>query len=453
MKRIIEGAFEKWADDPHRKPLLVWGARQIGKTYAVRDWAPRRFKHLVEVNFQEKPSWKKAFSGDLDPDTILRNIEIALERPILRDGSDILFFDEIQDCPEALTSLKYFCEKSPQIPVVAAGSLLGVRLVGTPFPVGKVEIIHMYPMSFGEFLRAASIPLFKTYTDALVTPKSVSSIAHEKLWRFFKDYLTTGGLPEVVSAWIQGGAHHGGLRAFEAARAKSQALLSGYIADISKHAGKTNAMHIERVWRNIPVQLAGVADGSTQRFIFKDVLPGLKAYRDLAGPIDWLMNAGLIIKRPICHSSQAPLAAYVRENIFKLQMFDVGVLGTMAGISLKSIDAFDFGTYKGYLVENFVAQELCASHPSLATTPFLHSWNEGQAEIEFLLESHQGNIPVEVKSGGRLRAKSMRSYTERWQPPTCIVISAREYSETKGEAHRQVNLPLYLTARVWAEVL
>ena len=134
MKRIIEGAFEKWADDPHRKPLLVWGARQIGKTYAVRDWAPRRFKHLVEVNFQEKPSWKKAFSGDLDPDTILRNIEIALERPLLRDGSDILFFDEIQDCPEALTSLKYFCEKSPQI------------------PAGKVEIIHMYPMSFGDFL-------------------------------------------------------------------------------------------------------------------------------------------------------------------------------------------------------------------------------------------------------------------------------------------------------------
>ena len=211
-------------------------------------------------------------------------------------------------------------------------------------------------------------------------------------------------------------------------------------------------MHIERVWRNIPVQLAGAADDSTQRFKFKDVLPGLKAYRDLVGPIDWLLNAGLIIKRPICHSSQSPLAGYVRENIFKLQMFDVGILGTMAGISLKSIDAFDFGTYKGYLVENFVSQELCASHPNLTTTQTLHAWNEGHAEIEFLLESHQGNIPVEVKSGARIRAKSMRSYVERWQPKTSIVISSREYSETDGKTHRQINLPLYLTARLWSEI-
>lgn len=452
MKRRIELAYQKWATTQQRKPLIIWGARQIGKTYSIREWASRNFTHLVEMNFQETPSWKKVFAGDLHPDEVLRNIEISLARPIGRNGQDILFFDEIQECPEALTALKYFNEKAPHIPVIAAGSLLGVRLAGTSFPVGKVEMLHMYPMSFGEFLQAASSSLYEIYANAISSPKSIGAVAHERFWQFFKDYLAIGGLPEVVSEWIGAGARAGGIRAFNAARSKSQVLLAGYIADISKHSGKTNSMHIERVWRNVPLQLASHTDGSTQRFKFKDIIPGLKAYRELVRPIDWLTNAGLIIRRPICHSSGAPLAAYTKENIFKLQMFDVGMLGTMTGLSLKGIDAFDFGTYKGYLAENFVAEELCSSYPLRTAMPALHAWNEGQAEIEFLLESDAGPVPVEVKSGGRVRAKSLRSYCERWNPELSVIISAREYSEIQVGAQRQVNLPLYLTERLWKEL-
>ncbi len=451
MKRQIDAEFDQWFANPTRKPALIWGARQIGKTYAVRDWASRNFSAVIEINFQERPSWKKAFAGDLDPESILRNIEITIERPINRDGRDILFFDEIQECSEALTSLKYFCETSTGVPVIAAGSLLGVRLAGTPFPVGKVEILHMYPMSFGEFLQAVSSPMSTVFNEALAAPKSLSAIAHEKMWSLFKDYLSIGGLPEVVDVWLQQGGHAGGLRAFNAARVKSEMLFAGYISDIAKYSGRTNAMHIERVWRAIPSQLAGSVDDATQRFRFKDVLPGLKAYRDLAGPIDWLLKAGLVIKRPICHSAATPFAAYTKENIFKLQMFDVGLLGTMAGLSLKTIDSFDFGTYKGFLVENFVAQELLAAHPHRGSVPALHAWSEGQAEIEFLVDSENGPVPVEVKSGTRIRAKSMASYIERWRPKTSLILSARDYAESINDGVRQIRLPLYLAARVWGE--
>lgn len=305
----------------------------------------------------------------------------------------------------------------------------------------------MHPMSFSEVLEASvSTRDLDHYQESLMDPKSLSHIAHERYWRLFKCYLVTGGLPESVATWISYGGFDGGLQAFQAAREKLAVNITGYVADIAKHSGKIDSMHIERTWRNVPQQLAQSQDTSTSRFKFKDVLPGLASYRDLSGPINWLIRSGLLIKVPICQSAQLPLSAYVKENIFKLYMFDVGILTTMLDLKPKTIMDFDFGTYKGYLAENFVLEELQASQtiPSYSST--FYAWQEGQAEIEFLLQDNSEVIPLEVKAGTKVRAKSLRSFMDRYQPKHSIILSGRMPDIVEKDGTNQMNLPLYFAS-------
>ncbi len=449
MKRDITKQLNHWSMAAKRKPLVVLGARQVGKTYTLREFGHNRYQKVHEINFQSTPSAHSVFAADLDAARMVRDLELVLGTTIDTRGDEALFFDEIQDCPRALTALKYFCEQLPSLPVMTAGSLLGIYLVPTPFPVGKVDIVYMDPMSFGEVLQAQQkSKLFEAFTAAVESPQSLSPVAHEQLWDAFKNYLCTGGLPEVVSTWIDHGSDRS-LTALSAARQLLQLLIASYTADIAKHAGKVNAMHIERVWRNVPQQLALAQDASTNRYKFKNVITGVNAYRDLAGPIDWLVRAHMVHKIAICHSADSPIAAFTKENIFKLYMFDTGILGALLNLQPSLIQDFDFGTYKGYLAENFVAAELIATRPHRAGEPSLHAWCQGQAEIEFLVESSLGAIPIEVKSGQRIRAQSLRSFNDRYKPAVSIILSARRPSETIDGSTRHINLPLYLASRIW----
>jgi hypothetical protein len=246
----------------------------------------------------------------------LRDLSFLLDQPI-DVKNDLLIFDEIQACPAALTSLKYFAEQLPELAVCCAGSLLGLHLADVSFPVGKVDLLHMHPMCFAEFLAAQDDLKSLTFLNNCTVKSSISNIIHEHLWQQFKNYLIVGGLPEVVSVFLENKENlH---TALTRTREKQNELIYGYYADIAKHSGKVNAMHIARVWQAIPNQLAQSQDGSAKRFQFKGVVPGIDRYQRLASVFDWLSAAELIIKVPIIEQVELPLMAYTQESQFKVQ--------------------------------------------------------------------------------------------------------------------------------------
>jgi uncharacterized protein len=437
MKRNISQILQTWRIDENRKPLLLTGARQVGKTYSLREFGRVCFPRYHFVNFEEQPSAVSIFSGDLTPDRIIQDISLFLDTPI-DTRSDLLVFDEIQACPQALTSLKYFAEKMPHMAVCSAGSLLGVHLAECAFPVGKVDEYHMVPMTFAEFLMAADNPLLCEAFESIDHLAPISETLHNRLWNEFKHYLVTGGLPEVVVTFNRG--REDLFSAFQQVRNLQNRLITDYVADMAKHCGKQNAMHLERLWRNIPAQLGRDQDGAATKFVFKDVLPGIRGYERMAGVIDWLKAAGLVLRLPIVNSGLLPFPAYEKENFFKLFVFDVGILGALGKLPVKSILDYDYGTYKGFFAENFVAQEFQACRRDN-----LACWREGRAEVEFITEVDGRVVPIEVKSGWVTQAKSLKVFADKYYPPFSAVFSARNL----GVEHqrRKHYYPLYLTAK------
>lgn len=436
MKRLIQAGLNAWRKQECRQPLLLQGARQVGKTYSLMEFGKSGFPKVHYINFEEEGQFASVFAGDLRPDRIIQDIALLRNIPVDRQ-TDLLVFDEIQQCPRALTSLKYFAERMPELAVCAAGSLLGVHLGESPFPVGKVAELRMGPLTFEEFLMAGGNPMLHEAFAAVRELTPLSEALHARLWEEFKLYLATGGLPEVVAAFVR---HRDDLFvAFQEVRAAQTRLVSDYVADMAKHCGKQNAMHLERLWRNVPAQLGRDQSGSASKFVFKDVLPGIKGYERLAGAIDWLEAAGLILRVPIANSGLLPFTAYEKENFFKLFVFDVGILGALSRLPVKSVLDYDYGTYKGFYAENFAAQELTASRRNLAC------WREGCAEVEFLCEVDGAVIPVEVKSGGVTQAKSLNVFAGKYRPPFSAVFSGRNLG---ADPHlRKHYYPLYLAAK------
>jgi uncharacterized protein len=349
---------------------------------------------------------------------------------------DLLIFDEIQACPRALTSLKYFCEEMPELALTAAGSLLGIYLGPVSFPVGKVDLLTLFPMTYGEFLLALNeIKLFD-FLENLQWNESIPDFAHERLFELLKYYFIVGGLPEVVKIFAKTYRQDEKklFNAFENTRERQNILIQSYLADIAKHSGKVNAMHITRIWEAIPAQLAKTQDG-VNKFVFKGVVPGVDRYSRLVGAIDWLQAARLLIKVPIVNSGHLPFSAYASENTFKLYVFDVGILGAMSALSPQAILQYDYGSYKGYFAENYIAQALTANQ-----FKHLFSWQEKQAEVEFLSEANNLPIPIEVKSGWVTHTKSAKIFAEKYQSPYRIVFSGKNLSFTQS-VH---NYPLYL---------
>lgn len=428
MQRHILIALTAWKNRPDRKPLLLDGARQTGKTYLLERLLGQTFARVLRIDFLEQPHMAKAFEGSLVPEDVLTSIEL-LSGQGFDAAHDLLILDEIGECPRAVTALKYFAEKMPRGFVAASGSNIG--LLGA-FPVGKVELHEVRPLSFAEFVAAAG----SAAVQKAFAAQTDSEAAHSTLMDLLTDYYFVGGMPEAVATWM---AHRDSpvLERIAAVTAVHRNLLDGYRRDFGKYAGKVNAHIIESVFNHVPAQLGAVMDESVKRFRFKDVVAGKSRYADFETAIAWLHKCKLVLKnQPIEGLPTTPLAARFKGNCVKLFLFDVGLLNHMLGSGYREIKEQAYAC-KGFVAENFVQQELAA----LGLEPTA-SWGDARAEIEFLLtDAHGRVVPVEVKSGKRTRAKSLQSYIEKCQPHMTLKLTGTRASGPDAKTHRV--LPLY----------
>ena len=409
LQRLALAKLAAWRQRPARKPILVDGARQVGKSWLVgKLFGPREFRKVHWLDFRAEPRLAALFAESLDPAVVVGNMEIELNEGIdLRQ--DLLFLDEIGECQRAVDSLKYFAERLPNAFVCASGSNIGLL---RSYPVGKVEELELFPLCFEEFLMASG----QAQLVEAFRARRRNAAIHQKLWRLLLDYYFVGGMPEAVAAWFEPGGS--ALERTEAVTGIHRSLVNGYRRDFGKYADQRNAQHIDQVFNSIPVQLAANRNGSVARYRFKGVLAHRQRYRELAGPIDWLEKARLAWKCfPVEGKPEAPLQALAKANRFRLYSFDVGLLGHMLGMTYADQQA-QSTSYKGYIAENFVQTELCVrvGHPT-------YGWQQARAEVEFLHRSKDGEIvPVEVKSGARTRARSLRSYIDRYAPSRAIKL-------------------------------
>ena len=436
MKRDALLKLKNWLGCKDRKPLIIKGARQVGKTFLVTEFGKIYFEKLHTFNFEEDKEIHLVFEKNFVPKRIIEELSYVRQIPINIER-DLVFFDEIQECPKALTALKYFCEDMPRLPIIAAGSLLGIKLSDESFPVGKTDFLHLYPMSFREFLLANGNDMLVNAYDNASLDEAMPDIAHNRLWTELLNYYVTGGMPQVVAGYINKKSDK--LTVFDEVRKLQKILIEGFNKDFAKHSGKNNSVHIESVFENIPMQLASVVDGSTQRYYFSSAIPGKKGYAELRGPISWLENAALIIKVNICNRAEVPLKAFCKDNTFKLFVFDIGLLGAMLHLPIQSILKQNYGITKGYLAENFVAQEFLANGMDE-----LYSWTEKNSEIEFLIYEGENIIPVEVKAGHRTQAKSLKQFLMKYSPTGAYKLSAGQFSKSGTIT----NIPLYLAAKL-----
>lgn len=433
MAKLLE-----WKQNPKRKPLILKGARQVGKTFLLKSFGEKEFPQVHYFNFEKNPALETIFQIDLNPKRIIDELVFSQNKKIDIEH-DLIIFDEIQACPRALTSLKYFCEDLPAAYLCCAGSLLGIHLGPNSYPVGKVNHMQLFPMTFVEFLMACEDELYVDLLNTITIKSEIPLTAHDYLWNKLKHYFVVGGLPEVVDTYRQNSQDL--FTACHLVREKQKELIEDYYADIAKHSGKINAMHINRILNNVPEQLGRSQDGSAQKFKFKNSVPGIDRFNKLADAIDWLYAAGLILKTHIINNAHLPLKAYVVENAFKLFLFDVGILGALSDLNPKTLLDYDYGSFKGFFAENFVAQALQAhGHDAL------YSWTENMAEIEFLQQIENAAIPIEVKSGWVTQAKSLQVFNHKYHPPFRVIMSAKPL---KIDTQNQLwNIPLYLAGLI-----
>ncbi len=409
LQRLLYADLLAWKLQAERKPVLLDGARQVGKSWLIEQlFGLREFRKVHKLDFRREPGLADLFSESLEPRAILSNIELRFNHAIDIE-QDLIFFDEVGECQLVVDSLKYFAELMPQAFVCASGSNIGLL---DSFPVGKVQHMELFPFCFEEFIMATGQDrLLQAFRE-----QKKSQAVHKLLWSQLLDFYFVGGMPEAVNSWfgVEESVYD---RAQKVVQVHAN-LVGGYQKDFGKYAGKYHAQQIESVFQNVPRQLASSQDGSVQRFKFKNVIEKKQRYRQLQGPIDWLEKARLVWK---CHSidgrPEPPLLARARANIFKLYLFDVGLLGYMLGMTYADQRAQEM-SYKGYIAENFVLTELRArvAYP-------LYSWEQARAEVEFLHRCDDGEvIPVEVKSGQRTRARSLRSYIDRYSPTRAIKL-------------------------------
>lgn len=428
MKRALLTELLNWKDKKRRKPLLIDGARQTGKTFLLQQLLGQEFNNVIHLDFLESPELKEIFDGSLSPKEIISNIELLTGNNFTPE-TDLLILDEIGECQKAITSLKYFAEQAPTYFIAASGSNIGLL---KSFPVGKVEQYYLRPLSFHEFLWASNEnALIKAFES-----KTNSAAAHSKLFNKLTDYYFTGGMPEAVSCWYNENSLVDKINTVTKIQAN---LVEGYKRDFGKYSEKVDAQLLEATFTNIPHQMSAVMDDSVKRFKFKGVFKNKSRYSEFESAITWLHRCRLALKNhPIEGKPKTPLAAYQKENMVKLFLFDVGLLNHMLDTRYNEIKKQAY-EYKGYIAENFVQQELA----TIDLEPTF-SWNDARAEIEFIISNDVGQIvPVEVKSGKRTRAKSLKSYIEKCNPHKTIKLTGTQGSSPTEKTH--IVLPLYYT--------
>lgn len=426
MKRSALSDLIRWKSDPDRKPLVVRGARQVGKTWLMREFGRIAYENVVYISFDEQVEVKSLFETDKDPHRLVQMLSLIAETPI-HPKTTLIIFDEIQECPAALNSLKYFCEKANEYHVVTAGSLLGTLLAQPKsYPVGKVNLLDVHPLDFPEFLEALSPSLF-AYYESIEPGQVIESIFHNRLLEAFDLYLITGGMPECLMSWLE---HKDPARI---ARIQTE-LVDLYESDFSKYNGRVNSGRILMVFRSIVSQLAK----PNEKFVYGVVREGARA-REFEEAIEWLVSAGLVNRVRNVSKPELPLPAFDKLEHFKLFMFDTGLLKRMAGIPNAAILTKTDFQFKGPLAENFVLQQL---RGMFEVEPRYYSDRSG--EIDFVLQHGTEIVPVEVKSGEDKCAPSFKRYVNEHHPKYAVRFSRRNYRKD-GEI---TNVPLYLASRL-----
>jgi len=424
MQREKLKELQAWKESKFRKPLIVRGARQVGKTWLLEEFGRTSYGNTVYVNFEDTPVLQSLFIGDFDIDRIINVLQIY-SKTVIHPEDTLIIFDEIQSAERGLTSLKYFCEKAPQYHIVAAGSLLGMGLHShLSFPVGKVDFMDLRPLSFAEFLISLNEhglvdALRKHDWDAI-------SIFHDKLVEYLRYYFYIGGMPEVVDAFIQ-------TRDWQLVRRIQLRILHSYEGDFSKHAPLEVVPRIRMVWQNIPAQLAK----ENKKFIYGIIKEGARA-KEFVLAIQWLVDCGLLLK---CHrvtKPGIPLIAYQDLSVFKLYLHDVGLLAAMAGINVQTLIEGDsiFTEFKGALTEQYVMQQL-----RVESDRFISYWTNERStyEVDFVIQDNGKVLPIEVKSSTNLKAKSFKIFCDKYKPESAVRASLSHYKEESW----MTNLPLY----------
>ena len=422
MKRALYQKLIDWKSDSRRKPLLLQGARQVGKTWLINEFGKNAYKNYVYLNFEQNPNLKELFKNELSPEKIIENIGLLLNKKIVSIDT-LICFDEIQICPEALTSLKYFQEKAPEFHIIAAGSLLGVSLGKTSsFPVGKVNFLTLYPLSFYEYLTANGEILL---VEKLKKTENLPEVIHEKLTNLLKIYFFLGGMPEVVADYIQN-------KDIQVARNIQKDILNAYERDFSKYSNPSQAIKVAEIWQSIPSQLAK----ENKKFIYSDVKKNTRA-SDYQQSIEWLKNVGLVHIVPQIRAAKLPISGYADIDKFKIYLFDTGLLGAMLNLSseiiLKPTELFS--EYNGAFVENYTCLELLKT----IENPLYYWSSEREAEVDFVFQQGNEIYPLEVKSGMSKQTKSLRSYADKFKPKFLFRTSPRNFIQSD----EFINLPLY----------
>jgi hypothetical protein len=425
MERSAYNKLTDWKKSINRKPLIVQGARQVGKTYLIKAFGKKEYSNIITLNFEEDKKLHSLFEKSLSPEIIIENISLYLGKQVIPEDT-LLFFDEIQALPEALTSLKYFYEQAPEFHIIAAGSLLGVS-VGKEhsFPVGKVSFMNLYPMSFKEFLKASGEDLLEEKLTNLNVASPLPEIVHSKLTDLLKMYLYLGGMPEVVKNYMDD-------KNIEMVRVLQKEIIQAYQRDFSKYATKIQAIKTMEFWDSIPGQLAK----ENKKFMYAEIRKGARSTM-FEQTTEWLRGAGLINMAYNLTTPKKPLLAYANYSKFKVYLHDVGLLGAMLNLTSDLIIDPDrlFREFNGAFTENFIAQELAF----YGQEKQFYWTSRGEAEVDFVIESDKDIYPVEVKSGTNRNLKSLRSYADKYQPEKIFRLSPRNLVQSDDF----INVPLY----------
>ena len=414
MKRYLMEQLVKWKNKPGRKPLILWGARQVGKTWLLKEFGRSYFENMVYISFYRNERIASLFLSDYDTERIIKAIEIEMHVEI-KPQKTLLVFDEIQGCLQALESLKYFCENAREYAVAAAGSLLGVALhEGVSFPVGKVEEFHLYPLSFEEFLEGTG----EERLAAVLLEKKIEEINlfRNRFQECLRNYYIVGGMPEVVAHFSENGD-------YKEVREIQLSILQQYEGDFGKHIKENELPRIRMVWNSLPMQLAK----ENKKFFFGQIKKGARQ-KEFEIAIQWLVDAGLVIKVNKVTKPAMPLKSYIDFSAFKLYMLDVGLLGAMSELDPESVMLGNsiFTEFKGALTEQFVLQQLWAV---TAFTPYYYSGEKSTYETDFLVQKGKSIIPIEVKAEENVKSKSLRVFVEKFSSEDAVRTSMSNYRE------------------------
>lgn len=429
MYRTAIEKLYRWKESKRRKPLIIEGARQVGKTWLMKEFGNKAYADTVYINFDSNSIMTELFASDLNTDRLIMGIELYVGRKI-DPNNTLLIFDEVQEVPRALSSLKYFYENAPQYHIVCAGSLLGIALHGgTSFPVGKVDFLHLYPLSFKEFLMATEGEQFARLLEqqdfSMITPFK------QKYIDALKQYYFVGGMPEAVESFAEE-------KDFNEVRNIQKRILAAYEQDFSKHAPIEIVPKIRMVWNSIPSQLAK----ENKKFLYGLVREGGRA-KDFETAIMWLCDCGLVHKIGRINTAGIPLKAYEDLKAFKLFLVDVGLLGCMTGLRQRTLlEGNDlFVEFKGALTEQYVCQQL-KTIEDLGI--YYYTNDRGSCEVDFVIDNGEQIIPVEVKAEINLKAKSLKTYCEKFQPEIAVRTSMADYKKEDW----LINLPLYAVEEI-----